>query len=95
MSDAKVEQRHLDTAKQFVHDYNVRDIFQSREGPKEDLAQHLANAEAAGYAAGVAAERATLIALRERALANLNDIEAQLAADRARSGASDAQEVKP
>lgn len=50
------------------------------------------NAYAAGYAAGVKDERDKLIALRERAFANLNDIEAQLAAIRARS---DAQEVKP
>lgn len=57
MSDAKVEQRHRDRAKQFVHDYSVRDCFGAREAPIEELAQDYANAEAAGYAAGVKDER--------------------------------------
>ena len=48
---ADVTDADREAAKRFVYDYNVRDIFQSREGPVEDLAEAIAQARAEGRAA--------------------------------------------
>lgn len=41
-----VTDKDREAAKRFVYDYNVRDIFQSREGPIEDLTDIIARARA-------------------------------------------------
>jgi hypothetical protein len=47
MSDqVPVTDADREAAKRFVYDYNVRDIFQAREGPIEDLADIIARARA-------------------------------------------------
>lgn len=47
---ADVTDKDREAAKRFVYDYNVRDIFQSREGPIEDLTDIIARARAEGAA---------------------------------------------
>ena len=46
MTAISVTDADREAAKRFVYDYNVRDIFQSREGPIEDLTDIIARARA-------------------------------------------------
>lgn len=50
MTNAPVTDADREAAKRFVYDYNVRDIFQAREAPIEELTDMLARARAEGAA---------------------------------------------